>query len=254
MGMGAAKIVPEGGLVGAVTDTVTAVSDGASKAASTLLVGAGEDEDELFAEPADAMRKMMMEMQGLRYGKLTAKQKAEEKKKAKKRGMLSKQVDDDYLVGPLSIDSYVTFRVRPLTERLEKQAVKLAGRLTILDLISFTVASSGTVLAAFGYETWISLTVALSAVIFSITEFTQLRNQVVSTNLSLRDLHQTLVWWDSLSLVRRRTPTVTAQIVGTTENAFIDLVDAHTTAASNTQKGIANILDKEEEEEEEEEG
>ena len=71
-----------------------------------------DDDDELFANANDAMRKTMMEMQGMRYGNLTPKQKEEQKKEAKKRSKASKQVDDDYLVGPISIDSYVMFRVR----------------------------------------------------------------------------------------------------------------------------------------------
>ena len=210
-----------------------------------------EDEEETTNDGAESMRMMIMQMQGRKYGKLTYKEKEEEKKKAKRRGMLSKQVDDDYLVGPLSIDTYVTFRVRPLAERLEKQAVKLAVRLTLLDILGFMFSGAGAILAAYTYNSWISLTVALNAVVNSITEFTQLRNQVVSTNLALRELHAILVWWDSLSLVKRRTPAVQAQIVSVTEEAFLSIVDAHTTAASNTQISVAKSLDGKGEEEEE---
>ena len=46
------------------------------------------------------MRKVIMELQGLKYGKLTVKEKQEEKKA--KNEMLAKEVEDDYLAGSLS--------------------------------------------------------------------------------------------------------------------------------------------------------
>jgi hypothetical protein len=211
--------------------------------------GGAEEDDDTFADAQDGMRKMIMELQGGKYGKLTAKQKEEQKKEAKKRGKMHKMVDDDYLVGPLSIDSYVLFRVRPLCQRFEKQAVKLAGRLMFLDVLGFLVNGSGAVLAAYDENAWISLTVAISGVIFSITEFTQLRNQVVSTNLAIKDLNKMLVKWDSLSLVKRRVPSVGAEIVKMTEDAFIMVVIAHCTAAANTQISVQKQLDQEEDNE-----
>ena len=78
---------------------------------------------------------------------------------------------------------------------------------------------------------WISLTVAIVAVLTGIIEFTQLRNQVVSVNLALKEMQAIIVKWDALSLVRRRTPGIKAEIVKTTEYAFLSIVDNHTTAA-----------------------
>ena len=40
-----------------------------------------------------------------------------------------------------------------------------------------------------------------------------------------------LVRWDSLSLIRRRVPSEAAEIVAITEQAFLDVIAAHTTAA-----------------------
>ena len=131
--------------------------------------------------------------------------------------------------------------------------------------MTFFINSCGAVLAAIevvgpvndegeittiGLTEWISLTVAIVAVLTGIIEFTQLRNQVVSCNLALKDLQKMELWWNSLSLVRRRTPFVKAQIVGTTERAYLDVVDAHTTAAKNTQRAVEKSLDGEEAEDE----
>ena len=42
--------------------------------------------------------------------------------------IMAKAVEDDYLFGPLSVDSYVVFRTRPLAERIEKTVGKLSMR------------------------------------------------------------------------------------------------------------------------------
>ena len=200
--------------------------------------------DELVTDPADAMRTQIMEFQGLKYGKLTPKQKREEKRQRKKIGLRAKDVEDDYLFGPLSVESYVIFRVRPLIERWEAQAARLAFRLNFIEILGFIINSSGAVLAT-GFANaseWVALTVAIGAVLTAIVEFTQLRNQLVSLNLALRNLQSLLVWWDSLSVVKRRTGAIKALVVGTTERAIIQVVDAQTTAASNTQTSVANQL------------
>ena len=58
----------------------------------------------------------------------------------------------------------------------------------------------------------------------------------------VRDLQGLTVFWDSLSIVRRRTPAVKMQIVKTTEAALLMVVDAHTTASSNTITSVAKKL------------
>jgi hypothetical protein len=193
------------------------------------------DEEEMSSDPSELMRKMVMEMQGLKYGKLTKQEEEELKKRNKKIGKEVKEMEDDYLLGPLPIESYVVFRLRPFTERVERQATKLAWRLQILDVLGFIFNAAGAIFAMAQFSEWISLSVTVCAVLSAMTEFTQLRDQVVSCNLALQDLQRQIMWWDSLSVVRRRTPMVKAQIVGTVERAFKDIVDAHTTAASNTQ-------------------
>ena len=77
--------------------------------------------------------------------------------------------------------------MRPLIEHYEKRGEKLALRLQFLDILGFFVNSAGTVLVSLDLTTWVSLTVAVVAVITGIVEFTQLRNQVVSINLALSD-------------------------------------------------------------------
>ena len=87
-----------------------------------------------------------------------------------------------------------------------------------------------------------TLTVTLVAVVTGVIEFTQLRNQVVSTNLAIKDLNKMLVKWDSLSVVRRRTDATKSQVVETAERSIMMVVDARTTAASNTQTSVEKQL------------
>ena len=96
------------------------------------------------------------------------------------------------------------------------------------------VDRSGSVFGGFKWDEWVAATVAVAAVLQGFIAFMQLRDQVTSINLALRDLTALTVFWDSLSIVRRRTPAVKMQVVKTTEAALLMVVDAHTTASSNT--------------------
>jgi len=225
-----------------LTPRTQAISKMGAKVAPTPGV-ADEDEENTTSDPAGTMRRLLMEEQGLQYGKLTNEQIEEEKKKKKKKASIAKAVDDDYLCGALSVETYMMFRCRPLKDRLERQVEKLSMRLQVLDVLGFILNSTGAVFAAYKFSEWIALTVMIVSVLSSIVEFTQLRNQVVSCNLALRDLEKIIVKWDSLSLVRRRTPAIKQEIVDITESAFIMVVAAHTTAAANTQVSLAAELE-----------
>jgi len=214
----------------------------AAVAAGTEVSGKMSEDEVVFYDEMVAMNTQIMELQGLvGPAKLTPAQVAEEKKK-RKQGGASKEVEDDYLVGPLSIESYVIFRMRPIVDDLERQALKLAKQLVRCEVSTYLINALGAVLAAVNWTEWTSLTVALVAVVAGIIEFTQLRNQLVQTNLSLRDLQTLLVRWDSLSIVMRRTPLIKAMMVHTTEESLLKIVDAHTTAASNTQTSVQQEL------------
>jgi len=201
--------------------------------------------DEHLADDED-MREVLMEMQG--YGKpkedegeklisLKKKQKKLMEKESK-----NKVVDDDYLVGPLVVDTYICYRTRPIIEMLEKRANKRAFTLAAIEISIFCIQASGSVLGVFEYSEWVALTIAIAAVLQGFIEFMNLRNQVTSVNLALRDLQSLIVFWDSLSIVRRRTPAVKMQVVKTTEDAFLQVTEAHTTASSNAIMSVAKQM------------
>ena len=203
----------------------------------------------------EAVRELVMEMQGLgKPNDEDGKAVKAAKTRVKKVSKATNTVDDDYLAGPISIDSYMCYRVRPVIEMLEKKANKLSWRLAALEISGFMIQSFGSVLGAAQFTEWVALTVALAAVLQGFIEFVQLRNQVTSVNLALRDLQSLTVFWDSLSIVRRRTPAVKMQVVRTTEAALLMVVDAHTTASSNTITSVDKKMSDQEAEKEAAEG
>jgi len=250
--VGVASAVTDGTSV--VADTTTAVAARIHKAAHGK-AAAVETVDETSP---DAVREIIMEMQG------KGKPKEDEgvalmriKKKIKKTNELEKGkriIDDDYLAGPLSIDSYVCYRMRPIMKMLENRANKLSKRLAIIEILGFFVQSAGSIIAVFEFTEWVAMTVAIASLLSAFIEFINLRNQVTSVNLALRDLQSLSVFWDSLSIVRRRTPLVKLQMCSTTESAFLMVVETHTTASARTISSVAKQLAGGEQEDDDAEG
>lgn len=199
-------------------------------------------EEEAYTDAAHAMRTYLMELQGVKYSKMTLQERKESKKNKQQESIVAKDVEDDYLAGSLGVESYVVFRVRPLIENYEKMAVSLSNRLVLYETMIFVVNAFGAMLAVMAFDEWVTLTVAVVAVLTNVIEFTQLRNQVVSVNLAVRDLQKLIVWWDSLSDMLRRTDEAKARIIDVTERVVIQVVEEHTTAASRTQLSVEKEL------------
>ena len=195
------------------------------------------------------------------------------------------RAQDDYLCGPLTVDTYMCYRVRPTITRLQYKVARLVWRLSAIEISGFFVQASGSIFAIFYYNEWVALTVAVAAVLQGFIEcahersdigphassravlstpeprrlsnasrigswydgivhrFMALRNQVTAGNLALRDLQALTVQWDSLSIVRRRTPAIKMQIVSATEEAILMFVQERTTAASNTITSVGKQME-----------
>jgi len=213
------------------------------EAGQQAAIESGGRDEELADE--STMREMIMEMQGL--GKPVVEDGAKLmglRKRQKKSETVSQKVgiDDDYLAGPMTIDTYMTYRVRPVMAMLQSRAESRSRLLSILEIVGFCIQSSGAIFGTFAYTEWVALTVALAAVVQSFIEFMSLRDQVTAVNLALVQLQTQLVFWDSLSIVRRRTPVVKMQIAKVTEDAILMVVNTHTTAASNTITSVEKSL------------
>jgi len=192
------------------------------------------------------MRDIIMDMQGLGKPRTddneTLKRVKSKQRKINAENRPNRLPEDDYLCGPLTLDTYMCYRVRPVIAKFQKHANKLSWRLSFIEIIGFCIQSSGSIFGTMHFDEWVAFTVAIAAVLQSFIEFMQLRNQVTSLNLALRDLQGLCVFWDSLSIVRRRTAAVKMQVVASTETAILMVTDAHTTASSNTITSVAKQL------------
>ena len=172
------------------------------------------------------------------------------KKKAKKVAEKRTNIDDDYLAGRPR--HWLPSRRPVKTCRAPRQQALSAF---LIEILGFIIQSSGAILATFEYTEWVAMTVAVAAVLQGFIEFMNLRNQLTSVNIALKDLENVALLWDSLSIVRRRTNIVKMQIAATTENALLSVVEAHTTASSNViasvAKSLAAAADADEQQEEE---
>merc|ERR1711988_187836 len=156
------------------------------------------------------------------------------------KGTQGKKGDEDEEAGPaqevdglcemLSIDTYVACRVRPLTDYLERRAQVMARRSTNLEFCVIMFNTLGAVLAVLGegYADYIAITVAIAAVCMALTDYFYIPSQLAATNKALQECHNLLSWWDSLSLVQRKTRSAKKTACLTMEGAILALCSART--------------------------
>ena len=223
----------------AITRAMAAVEEGMS-----MMQGGAEEKS--VGTLADQCRAALMDLQGQGKPKADDPEKIVRLKKKTKRQQVEMKpksnIEDDYLAGVLTVDTYVAYRVRPVINMLERRANKLSHRLMAIEILGFVIQSSGAVLAIFEYTEWVAMTVAIAAVLQGLIEFMNIRDQLTSVNIALKDLEAAIVYWDSLSIVRRRTNVVKMQLTSATEGALLTVVNAHTTASSNTITSIDKQL------------
>ena len=121
---------------------------------------------------------------------------------------------DDY-VSPISIETYMEYRAKPITLAYEFQTPAFSHKLTVLEIVSFLLTSSGAIIAVPGIDlgTWVAITVALSTGVSSYIDYYQLRNERDTRNHSLSEFQNLMTWWESLSIIDKRTKTAKAKAV-----------------------------------------
>jgi len=79
---------------------------------------------------------------------------------------------------------------------------------------------------------WVAFTATLFTIVGSVKEYLKLQELLTSTNAGVRDLKNTAIWWDSLSVVERRTRESRTRAVSVTEQALLDVVRAWTATSA----------------------
>jgi len=152
----------------------------------------------------------------------------------------------DDLVSQMDIESYIDCRVRPLTDRCERRAPTVSRRFNLLEALALIANTSGAVLAIMGFADWVAITVAIASVAMALNDYFYVPAQLAATNRAVQDLHNLIVWWDSLSLVQRKTPAVKLRCANTVENAVLALCAAQTAVSPALPNQEAEADDEEE--------
>ena len=139
---------------------------------------------------------------------------------------------DDY-VSPLTIETYVQYRATPIALAYEKQTPEISDKLTRLEVAVFVLTSMGAVLAVpeIGLASWVAITVAIATGITSYIEYFQLRIERDTRNNSLAEFQNLMTWWESLSIIDKRTKQSKEKAVSTIEEGILILVERRAGAA-----------------------
>ena len=147
----------------------------------------------------------------------------------------------DNLQSTLTIDVYMQYRAMPLCTHIERTAPWRAFQLQVIEILVFSINSSGAVLVGVDEDgtltSYVAITVAIAAVLNSYLEFSRLAKQVEAYNTAQRDLHNLFNDWDSMTRTERRTRATVAKVVGTVETAMILIAIAVTDAIPSGQQG-----------------
>lgn len=171
----------------------------------------------------------------------------EEGKGAAEKARKKQAIEEDDLFSPISIETYVEFRVRPFALRLEQRAPRIVRTLLLLESAIFLTNTLAGILALlpYGLTAYVSICVTVSTTFSSIIEYHQLQRLVPATNAALRDVHNMLTWWAALSMVDRRTRLAKQHAVSVLENAGLSLVAAVTLKGASQGDTRAAAVDEE---------
>jgi len=140
------------------------------------------------------------------------------------------EVDD--MVSQMAVETYVACRVRSIADYLEKRAVVMSKRNQTLEFAIVAINTGSSVLSVVGYADYISISTAIASQCMALLDYFYIPSQLVTTNKALENCHNLLTWWDSLSLVQRKTRAVKKQCCLTVEGALLEMVGARTTVST----------------------
>merc|ERR1711871_1009853 len=113
----------------------------------------------------------------------------EEEESAKKGDRLDvKVVEEDDYVSPITVETYVLYRVFPLLQNFQKEAPVLSKWLSYLENLGFLVTATGTFLGAYEQHTWVAFVVAVYTVVNNAIQYLVLQSRLTATNSAVRDL------------------------------------------------------------------
>jgi hypothetical protein len=128
------------------------------------------------------------------------------------------ELDDG--LGSLTADEYVKIRLTPLIASFSTKAPPMATMNTAVTLSTIFLSVTSSVLTTFQLVTFIPIALAISSALTSWTSYLQLELRLVRTNSAVHQLHQLIIWWDSLNMIEKRVSSNKEYLVMTTEGAI----------------------------------
>jgi len=138
----------------------------------------------------------------------------------------------DDLVSVMDIESYIECRVRPIVNYLENRAPVMSRRFNVLEGTYLIASTTGAVLSIAGHADWVAVSVAVASTAMALNDYFYVPAQLGATNRALSQCHNLITWWDSLSLVQRKTRAAKTQAATTVEGALLDMCNARTAVSA----------------------
>jgi hypothetical protein len=137
-------------------------------------------------------------------------------------------IEPDDFVSPMVIETYIEYRAKSLLKLCVSNASPLAKRLSDFEMLIIIIGGVGTLLSALDMPRWVAVTVAAVTCLMNITQHEKYQQRLDSTNSALRDLNNSKILMDSLSIVSRRTQEMKTLSVNTVETAILETTTAWT--------------------------
>jgi hypothetical protein len=139
---------------------------------------------------------------------------------------------DDGLTS-LTADEYVKIRLVPIVAGFTVEAPGLSNFLSVVTSLVIGLSVLSSVFSTFNLVTFIPLLFAFSGALTSWASYNQTDLKLVQTNRAKHQLHQLLIWWDSLSMIEKRVPANKEYLVQVTETAFQGQIVGQTATKSS---------------------
>lgn len=108
---------------------------------------------------------------------------------------------------------------------------------TCVSLITILLSVVSSVLTTFQLVTFIPIALALSSALSSWSSYLQIELRLCRTNSALHQLHQLVVWWDSLNMIEKRVSTNKEYLVQITEAAIQGQIVSAISSKTNNNEG-----------------
>jgi hypothetical protein len=137
-------------------------------------------------------------------------------------------VEPDDFVSPMTIETYIEYRLKPVVALSKKRTPKLASKLSRFETLTMALNAVATLLTALDQKTWVVLVVILITVVSNMLQYQLVQQRLASHNGVVRDVDGLQTYLAGLSIIQLRTRRVKAMCVDLVEDAIMETVQAWT--------------------------